>query len=183
MQTHTLDVPKPDAEANVAAIRRFFDEVVNEGRLDVADELFAADFDLHAPLDGRESGPAGVKQFVAALRAGFRDLTLEIDEVLVSGDKVVVRWHTVRQTHTGPYRGIPPTGRRVRMSAIEIFRLDDGRIAEAWLELDALGGVRDMGVVPPDELSSGRRALFVIGSLFRFAKLEAQHALRSRRPA
>jgi SnoaL-like polyketide cyclase len=104
-----------------------------------------------------------------------------VDDVLPTGNKVVVRWHSVKQTHTGAYRGVPPTGRPVHMTAIQIFRLADGRIAECWLELDALGGARDMGVVPPEEISAARRGLFAVRCLFGFAVLEAKHALRSHR--
>ena len=103
-----------------------------------------------------------------------------MDETITKDDRVVVRWHTARQTHLGPYRGLPPTGRTVHTTAIQIFRMADGLIAESWLELDQLGGARQMGVVAPEGLSSGRTALFVLGSLGRIAFLEARHQIRSK---
>jgi steroid delta-isomerase-like uncharacterized protein len=166
---------------NETTVRRFFDEVMNGGDLAVIDQIFAPDAQLHAPLAGIQPKTEGLKKVVAGLREGFPDLQVAIDDLFSGGDKVVVRWHTTRQTHRGVYRGIPPTGRKVSMTAIQVFRMRDGRIADVWFELDALGGARDMGVVPPEVMSAGGRALFVLGSLFRMAYLEARHALTKKK--
>src|SRR4051812_5233110 len=168
-------------ERDAVAVRRLYDEVFNQGRLDVADEICADGARLHAPLSHLQPGPDGLKQLASEMRAGFADFEVAVDDLIVADDKVVVRWRSVHQTHTGCYRGVPPTGRSVNMTAIQIFRMADARVAEAWLELDALGGARARGVVPPEGLSAGRRALFVLASVVRFAALEARWATRSRR--
>jgi len=169
------------ADPQTATVMRFYDEVLNQQRLDVTAEICTPGAVLHAPFADPGTGPAGLRNVAEQLLAGFPDLTVEVDDVITSGDKLVFRWHTSRQTHLGPYRGIPPTGKSVRTTAIQIWRLEDGKIAESWLELDALGGARQMGVVAPEDLSSGRTALFVLGSLGRIAFLEAKHQIRSAR--
>jgi predicted ester cyclase len=168
-------------ERNKAVVRRIFDEIFNQGKLDVADELLTPDTAVHVPFEHPGSGPAALKKIVGSLRGGFPDIQLEIEDMLGEGDKVAVAWHSTRQTHLGPYRGLPPTRRSVHVSGIDILRFEDGRVAEFSMHLDELGAVRQMGVVPPEGISSGRRAAFVLGSLFRFAFLEARHGLSTAR--
>jgi predicted ester cyclase len=167
-------------EQNKAVIRRIFDEIINQGNLDLADELLTPDTEVHVPFADPGSGPAALKAIVAGLRQGFPDLHLEIDELIGEGDLVAVAWHSTQQTHTGPYRGLPPTGREVRISGIDMMRLADGRVSMFSMHLDELGAVRQMGVVPPEGVSSGKRAAFVVGSLFRFGYLEAKYQIGSR---
>jgi predicted ester cyclase len=168
-------------ERNKAVVRRIFDEIFNQGKLDVADELLTPDTAVHVPFEHPGSGPAALKKIVGSLRGGFPDIQLEIEDMLGEGDKVAVAWHSTRQTHLGPYRGLPPTRRSVHVSGIDILRFEDGRVAEFSMHLDELGAVRQMGVVPPEGISSARRAAFVLGSLFRFAFLEARHGLSTAR--
>jgi predicted ester cyclase len=168
-------------ERNKAVIRRIFEEIINQGNLDLADELLTPDTDVHVPFEDPGSGPQALKKIVGGLREGFPDLHLEIDELIGEGDMVAVAWHSTQQTHTGSYRGLPPTGRAVRISGIDMMRLVDGRVSMFSMHLDELGAVRQMGVVPPEGVSSGKRAAFVVGSLFRFGYLEAKHQIGSRR--
>lgn len=170
------------SEQNRDLARRVFDEAFNQGRLCIIEELCAPDIVLHSPTLtelGRGRGP--IKAFVGGLRAGFPDLQIEIDDIITEGDKVVIRWHTTRQTHTGPYQGLPPTGRQVRMTGIDIFRIADGQIVEVWVEIDAVGGLRQMGVLPPPGLGVLARARFMVASLARMAYLEARHVRRQRK--
>jgi predicted ester cyclase len=173
--------PAATVESNKVVVRRIFDEIFNQGKLELADELLTAGTAVHVPFEHPGSGPAALKKIVAGLRGGFPDLHLEIDDMLGEGDKIAVAWHSTRQTHLGPYRGLPPTRRSVTVSGIDILRFEDGRVAEFSMHLDELGAVRQMGVVPPEGVSSGRRAAFVLGSLFRFAFLEARHGLSTAR--
>jgi predicted ester cyclase len=168
-------------EQNKAIVRRIFEEIFNQGKLEVADELLAPNTDVHVPFEHPGSGPAALKKIVASLRAGFPDIHLEIDDLIGEGDKVAVAWHSTRQTHLGTYRGLPPTGRDVKVSGLDILRFDDGRVAEFSMHLDELGAIRQMGVVPPEGVSSARRAAFMVGSLFRFAFLEARHGVKQAR--
>jgi predicted ester cyclase len=171
------DETSTTVEQNKAVIRRIFEEIINQGNLDLADELLTPDTDVHVPFEDPGDGPQALKKIVGGLREGFPDLHLEIDELIGEGDMVAVAWHSTRQTHLGSYRGLPPTGRPVSISGIDMMRLENGRVSMFSMHLDELGAVRQMGVVPPEGISSAHRAAFVLGSLFRFAYLEARHQI------
>ncbi len=81
------------------------------------------------------------------LRTGFPDLRVTIDDIFGLGDKVTVRF-TARGTHLGQYRGLPPTGVRMTVTEICIYRLANGKVQELWQELNALGVMQQLGVVP-----------------------------------
>ena len=171
------DETSTTVEQNKAVIRRIFEEIINQGNLDLADELLTPDTDVHVPFEDPGDGPQALKKIVGGLREGFPDLHLEIDELIGEGDMVAVAWHSTQQTHLGAYRGLPPTGRPGSISGIDMMRLENGRVSMFSMHLDELGAVRQMGVVPPEGISSAHRAAFVLGSLFRFAYLEARHQI------
>ena len=107
--------------------------------------MAASDLIIHASsqdIRGRE----GVKQYVAALRAGFPDLRFTIEDQIAEGDMVVTRW-TARGTHAGEFQGIPATGREIRMTGTDIDRIAGGKVAECWAHMDELGLMRQFGVV------------------------------------
>jgi predicted ester cyclase len=89
---------------------------------------------------------AGLKNFYAALWAGFPDLTIDVNELVGEGDKVVWRI-SVSGTHTGPFLGIPSTRKPVRFGAHYTFRLEHGKIVERWSTLDRLALLVQIGVV------------------------------------
>lgn len=134
------------SEQNTSLIRRAFEEVYNQGNLDTVDELVSSDFVAHSASQDIH-GPAGMKRYVAALREAFPDLHMTIDDQILDGDKVVTRW-TARGTHTGPYQGIPPTGRHGTMTGIDIDRIVDGKAVECWTSADELGLLQQLGVIP-----------------------------------
>jgi steroid delta-isomerase-like uncharacterized protein len=128
--------------------QRVFKEILNEGRLEVADEIVAPTFRLHSPTRPEPfEGPAGFKVFVADLRRGFPDLKVVIDQIIAEGDVVSIRSH-VTGTHLGTYRGIPPTGRTIEQSQLHMFRVADGQIDESWQEIDGLGIMQQLGIFP-----------------------------------
>lgn len=173
-------------EAHKALVRRVFDDVFNRGDLAAVDELVVLDVVMHSPtLPEPSRGPDGIKQFAAGLRAGFPDLQIVVEDLIVEGDRVAARWRTSRQTHTGPYLGVPPTGRQVTMTGIDIFRIvapedraDDGRVGEIWLEIDAMGGMQQMGVVPALGIGPLGFTRFFLRTLLRFALAELRAGLR-----
>ena len=136
-----------DAVSHTALVRRFVDEVLNGRDYVAADELFADDFVLHLPgmppVEGREA----FKQSLQGLHRAFPDLRFTILELFGDGDRVAGRW-TIEGTHEGELWGIPATGRRARWTATDIFRIENGRIAENTPEEDILGLMRQLGVVP-----------------------------------
>ena len=81
------------------------------------------------------------------LRNAFPDITYTVEELIAEGDKVVARW-SAEGTHLGDFVGIPPTHKQVRFSGIEIIRVVDGKAIEEWEELDRLGLMTQLGVIP-----------------------------------
>lgn len=125
------------ADVNKGIIRRALDEVFNAGSMDAIEELYAADFVNHAPpsMNPEKWGLDGVKANVTHWHTAFPDLHFTLDAEVAEADLVVSRW-TATGTHLGPLRGIPPTGRLVRVSVLEMFRVADGKLAEQWIGFD-----------------------------------------------
>ena len=125
--------PTPDGliQANNKAVAtRVFEEIFNQGKFQVADEIYAPDFrnhGLHQSLDLKTDQDA-----VHAEKKAFPDLRMSVEEMVAEDDKVAVLW-TFRGTHTGSgYEGLPPTGTPVELRGITIWRILDGRISEEW---------------------------------------------------
>lgn len=135
-------------EQNKANNRRVFEEAFNQGKLTVLDEVCASNYVLHDPT-GPIPGAEGFKQYVAMYRAAFPDLRITLEDEVAEGDRVVVRW-VARGTHQGELMGIPPTGRQITVTGITIVRADaSGKTEEAWVNLDTLGMLQQLGVIPP----------------------------------
>jgi steroid delta-isomerase-like uncharacterized protein len=118
-------------DANKALIRRVFDEVIPAGDLTAMRALVARDFLDHDPLPGQPAGGEGAEYAVATMHGAHPDLRFSIDDLVAESDRVTIRW-TMHGTHTGPMLGQPPSGEPVEFSAIVIFRIADGRLAERW---------------------------------------------------
>jgi len=133
------------AEANKAIVRRFYEGF----HTPIEDELIAPDYLHHDPAlpPEMQRGLANYKLLLGAFRAGFPDLAMAVEEVVAEGDLVASRW-TWRGTHRGDFQGIPPTGRRVEGPGMSIHRIAGGKIAEGWVNFDALGMLQQLGVVP-----------------------------------
>jgi steroid delta-isomerase-like uncharacterized protein len=119
-----------------AAVRRFFEEVWNKGNVGEAEAFLAPEFVSHNTLDVRIVGPGQYGEAVADYRAAFPDLHTTLEDVLVDGDRVAVRG-TDRATHRGDFMGFPASGRDVTTTWIELFRMENGKAAEGWLESDS----------------------------------------------
>ena len=148
-------MPAHEADANKAVMRRFYEEFWCRGNEAAVDELVAADMVDHQRPDGWPAGRAGYKQLVRAWREGFPDMRETIGDLIAEGDKVVGRF-TIDATHTGNFLGIPPTGRKIRISGIDIVRIRDGQIVEHWYAEDALGLYQQLGVAPPPAMPGVR---------------------------
>lgn len=133
---------------NKAIARRFYDAVINEGRLSSVDEYVALDFvDHNPPAPGIPGGPEGVRQTFAMFRSGLPDMSFTIEDQIAEGDMVVSRL-TARGTHKGELMGIPPTGKVLTMGIIDVIRFDNGKVAERWGQSDLMGMMQQLGVVP-----------------------------------
>lgn len=119
-------------DANIALIRSLYEAVFQQGNLARIATLFAADFLDHTTPD-QLCGPLGVKDYVQAVRSGFPDMQVTVEEAMAQGEYVCVRttWHG---THLGMYETRPPSGRQVIRTLLQLFRVVDGRITEEWNE-------------------------------------------------
>jgi steroid delta-isomerase-like uncharacterized protein len=129
-----------------AVVRRFYEEMCTGRKLELADELFTSDHVMHDPQVPSEPGPRGVADAVSVYQQGA-DGRWTIEEIFSAGDRVVVRW-TGSGRHVGDLNGVPPTGKPIRVDAITIHRMADGKIAETWEVWDTLGLLQQIGVVP-----------------------------------
>ncbi len=136
------------SEENKAIARRIYDEAWNKGNLDLIDELCDANLVAHNLPPEVSPDRAGFKQLIAMYRAAYSDVQMIVEDQIAEGDRVVTRW-TGRGTHKGELMGIPPTGRHVTVTGIDIERIAGGKVIEAWGEFDAMGMMQQLGVVPP----------------------------------
>jgi steroid delta-isomerase-like uncharacterized protein len=133
---------------HAAAMTRLYD-LINAGDIDGFGELLAEDFVEHEEMPGLEPSREGVKQLFHMYRAAFPDLRMDVQDVLVSGDKAVARVRATG-THKGEFMGMLATGRSVDVQLIDITRFgDDGRAREHWGVFDALALMQQLGAIPP----------------------------------
>ena len=128
-----------------AFVRTFYEDVVNQGKVDALDQYLTPAFVDHAPLPGRSPSASGFADGLAELKVAMPDFRVAVEEVFAAGDRVVVR-STWQGTHQGPYQGAPATFRQVRVGAIDILRLENGKIAERWEQLDSGSLARQLGL-------------------------------------
>jgi steroid delta-isomerase-like uncharacterized protein len=130
--------------ANMALVRKFFEVGPSKGDLAAADALLAADFSLHVSLPVSGPGIEAINNVITSCRAAFGGLHVAIDDMIADADKVTCRF-TAHGTHSGEFMGIPPTGRHITMTGIEIFRIRNGKIAELWGEANLMGLAQQLG--------------------------------------
>ena len=128
-------------------IRRLYHDAWNAGDTESLDSIMAPDVINHSPLPGQAAGVDGFKQALQWMRGGVPDLAITIASQIAEGDMVATRW-TGTGTQTGTLMGVPPTGRRVTVSGIDICRIADERIVEYWQELDTLSMLQQIGAIP-----------------------------------
>jgi steroid delta-isomerase-like uncharacterized protein len=136
-------------EENKAVIRRAYEEF-NKGKeasMAAMEELYAPDYVLHGTGVFPDMDLAAMKQLVPAFFTAFPDQHYTLEDLIAEGDKVVQRW-TMRGTHQGDFMGIPPTGKQVSFTGIEIDRIKDGQFVESWVNEDHLGLMQQLGAIP-----------------------------------
>ncbi len=136
--------------ANSELLDRFVEEVINQGRFEVADEIVALDFVELDPLPGQRQGREGLKEVIAMMRAGFPDIHWVTEETIAEGEKVVSRF-TWTGTHKGTFLGIPATGKSVSVKGVVIDRVVGGKMTDSRILMDTLGMLQQLGVVPPPQ--------------------------------
>ena len=132
---------------NRALTRRIFNEVWNEKKLSLIDELVSSDYVHHdSGLATVQTGIEGYKQFVRLFLTAFPDIRFTIEDEISEGDTVVIRW-TVTGTHRGDLPDLPATGKTISLSGISIARLRDGKGVESWNNWDGLGMMQQLGAI------------------------------------
>jgi predicted ester cyclase len=123
---------------NKAVVRQFIEGFLNTGNDEIADEVLAVEYIDHSPLNPEITGRENIKWFVAEWLAAFPDSCTTVEDMVAEGDKVATRWRT-SATHQGEFRGVSPTGQRIVVEAIGIFRIAGGRVVESWDKYDTPG--------------------------------------------
>ena len=135
------------ADDNKAALRRFYEEVLNGRNLEAVDDLLAPDAVDHT---FGSQGLEAYKQFFSTVHRAFPDMHVEVHDMISEGDLVAARV-TYSGTHQGEFVGVPATGRRVEVSGVDFLRMRDGRQAEHWGGVDMASLLQQLGVSPaPD---------------------------------
>lgn len=130
-------------EENKAVVRRFVDQVWNQARLNLANELASSSY----VVEGVGSGPGAVTANACAFRTAFPDLTITIEDLIAEGDKVVARMRLCG-THRGQFRNYAPTGRQATWWEVGIWTIRSGQLQEGWFLADMLGLRRQLGLLP-----------------------------------
>ncbi|MEP6598759.1 MAG: ester cyclase [Actinomycetota bacterium] len=141
---------------NKRTIVRFYEEVGNQGRLEVLDDIAWPDHIEHFPLPGQTQGVEGLKQRVSMVRAAFNP-RFTIEHLVVEGEKAAVTWSN-EGTHVGDWFGFAPTGKSVTTRGVDVHLLRDGRLAEHWDVVDISGFLMAVGAVaaPAETTGAGR---------------------------
>lgn len=140
-------------EANKVLVRRIFEELINQENKAVIDEAFAPDVTIHDPFSGTTHGREAFRQLLGMFDAAFPGHRVAVEELIAEGDKVAVL-HTHYATHNGPFMGLPPTGKQIVVNGLELFRLQDGKIAEFWRKDDDVSMLAQLGLLPMSEPSN-----------------------------
>ena len=137
------------AATNKAIVQRFVTDAIQGGDFNVVKEIFDPAYVPHDPSNpGRQGGIAGATAFVTTLHQHATDVRYDTDHWLADGDLVSYSW-SLRFAHSGPLMGIPPSGKTIAITGIDLFRLRDGKVIESWTYADALGMLQQMGMLPP----------------------------------
>ena len=131
-------------EENKAIARRYPEEVYNKKNIDVLDEIIDENIINHwwkPEINGLQT----IKEYVSKNLVAFPDVKFTVEDQIAEADKVVTRV-SFTATHKGEFRGIAPTGRKVEVTGVVIFKIVNGKIVETWAEMDTLGWMQQLGV-------------------------------------
>jgi C-1 hydroxylase len=135
-------------EENKAIVRKFV-EALNKKDLALLDDIIASDY-----IDAQRQGPESAKQAMKMFYKGFPDLHMTIEDILAEDDKVWFRL-TARGTHTGDFQGLAPTGKKIIISTVDIFRIVDGKAVQGWTVNDYLNFYKQLGIIEYTEKAKG----------------------------
>jgi predicted ester cyclase len=130
---------------NAAVVRRMFDEIINQGNVDLVDELFDPDYRSRTPQG--EHDREGFKGYVSAWRTGFPDVKCEVTDIISEGDRIAWRVRATG-TNTGEFLGMPATGRSIDFDSLNIAEFRDGRGYRHQMVMDTAELMGQLGLTP-----------------------------------
>lgn len=131
-------------EVNLATLAKFA-EAVNTGKFDLFKNAVSIDNVDHDPAPGQVPGPEGYRVFFSGFRDAFPDLSVTL-ETLVADDESIAIAYTLTGTQSGPFMGIAPTGRKIKIRGMQISKFKDGKMVERWGSSDEWGMLQQLGV-------------------------------------
>ena len=133
-------------QSNRELIVRHFDEIFNRGNLAFVEEAYTENAIIHdAILPNVPAGPGGIRRYVRTYGEPVPDIHFEVQELIADGDTMAAQW-IASGTQVGTLLGLPSTGRRVEASGVSVYRMEEGRIAEAWVYWDVIALLKSLGV-------------------------------------
>ncbi|MBM3845190.1 MAG: ester cyclase [Verrucomicrobia bacterium] len=139
-----------------AIVQRYFQEVVNENSAQAAGEILMESVVLHSPPAVTRLRDAYIRS-MSSFHSAFPDLKFTVEDMVSQPGKAVARW-TFTGTQKGGFQGQPPSGKAVRITGMSFFRIEKGRIMEIWANMDRLGMMQQLGLIPTPEPSSPSKA-------------------------
>lgn len=127
--------------SNKDIVRRYLDRVWNKRDYGAIEETIREDYIQHSKVVS--AGRQGVRGFFQMIEVAFSNIAYSVEDMIEEGDKVAFRW-TLRATHTGPFQGIAATNRAITLTGISLVRLQDGQLAENWVEQDTAGLIQQL---------------------------------------
>lgn len=148
MNTIVKEKEMSEIEQNKELFRKAVKEIWNKGNFDILTDMISDDFVIHFPKPGEEiKGAKNVKEFYTNLRRAFPDIRFTIIDQVGEEEKIVTHW-SATGTHKGEFKGIPATGKKVTFNAIDIDKVSNGIFVECWTNVDELGLMQQLGVIP-----------------------------------
>jgi steroid delta-isomerase-like uncharacterized protein len=142
------EAPSAPPKNNGSLVLRYFNELMNQGKLEIIEEIASPDFVLHIPtIPEPVRGHEGLRQFALRVRNAMPDIHYTVERQVVDGNTMAVRWRCAG-TQQGEFLGVPPTGKQLTDEGSDLFHLlDDGKLAELWILENAVGLMIQLGVI------------------------------------
>ena len=133
-------------DTNKQRIEMLFEQVLNRGKDELLDELISGEYVDHNPVQGQAPGAEGIRNKLKGLREAFPDIRFLLEDLVAENDLVAARYHW-KASQTGPFMGLPPTGKQVVVRGMDFYRLSEGKVIEHWDSVDQLGLMQQVGLI------------------------------------
>ena len=138
------------SEENKRLVSRIYDEAISSGFYDVIDELISPNYVSHGlpkSLTKSMNGSQGFRQTIETIRSGFPDLYMLVEEQIAEGDQVSNQGY-ITGTHRGEFLGVPASGQQIKVNVISIWRFENSKVLENWVQIDFMSLMQQIGAIP-----------------------------------